>query len=440
MKPKLLPIYFDPGRDEGFDTQIQVLHNLLDGVAELLDPVPLGAVLPPADAVVFPQFLGEGYRRLEDFKAINLPILVITSEFGTMSMWDWELIDYLRNESVPTIAPYTLGQTKRVISALRVKRELSEVKFLVYQDNPGEGQQAPIFKRFYWWEDECVRRMVERFGVTIEKRSFKELGARAKALPDREAIATRDKMDVPVGGLSPQAMINATKMYLAVKSDLKADPGIRAVGMNCLNESHFANTTPCLAWNQLYKEDAMIWGCEGDIVSMLTQYILHRSLDAPTIMTNLYPFLMGDAALKHERISHFPTDIKGNPRDYILVAHCGYMGVVPQPFATEWKLRKKVLGIVDDEAHAIDARLPTGPITLAKMHPKFDRMTVAEGELEGYAQYPDSDCLNGGVIHIRDGHRLMKSLASHHYLLMTGLQMDDIDVISPIFGLRPQAI
>ena len=36
----------------------------------------------------------------------------------------------------------------------------------------------------------------------------------------------------------------------------------------------------------------------------------------------------------------------------ILAAHCGYLGVVPQPFATEWALRKKVLAIVNDNATA----------------------------------------------------------------------------------------
>ncbi|MCL4249827.1 MAG: hypothetical protein KJ065_16900, partial [Anaerolineae bacterium] len=47
----------------------------------------------------------------------------------------------------------------------------------------------PIFKRFYWWEDECSQRMLDKFGVTIERRSFREMGAAAKALPDSAAEA-----------------------------------------------------------------------------------------------------------------------------------------------------------------------------------------------------------------------------------------------------------
>jgi hypothetical protein len=116
------------------------------------------------------------------------------------------------------------------------------------------------------------------------------------------------------------------------------------------------------------------------------------------------------------------------------------MGVIPQPFATQWTLRKKVLAIVDENASAIDARIPTGPITLAKLHPSMDRMTVAEGTLTGYAQFPGSDCLNGGVIKIRDGRRLMDSLASHHYLLLVGHHLVDIQFLGKVFGLEIEEV
>jgi hypothetical protein len=114
--------------------------------------------------------------------------------------------------------------------------------------------------------------------------------------------------------------------------------------------------------------------------------------------------------------------------------------VVPQPFATEWNLRKKVLAIVDGDASAIDARLPEGPITLAKLHPDMKTITVVEGELTGYAQYPGSDCLNGGVIRVPNGHRLMTHLASHHYLLLTGHHLAGIESLGTVFDLSPKAL
>ena len=98
MKTRLVPVYFDPGRDSGFDDQVNTLRNLLAEEAEILAPVALGDPIPDAEAVVFPQMLGEAYRRLGDFKQIGLPLLIVTSEFGTISMWDWEIASYLRTE------------------------------------------------------------------------------------------------------------------------------------------------------------------------------------------------------------------------------------------------------------------------------------------------------------------------------------------------------
>jgi hypothetical protein len=151
-------------------------------------------------------------------------------------------------------------------------------------------------------------------------------------------------------------------------------------------------------------------------------------------MTTLYPFVLGSAALKHERITQFPA-VEAEPDNHILVAHCGYMGVIPQAFATSWTLRPKVLAIVDDNATAIDAQLPTGQVTLAKLHPGMDKMTVAEGDLTGYAHFPDSHCLNGGVIRVRDGHKFMQSLASHHYLLLVGHHRVATRLVGKVFGL-----
>jgi len=441
MKPRLIPLAF-PGRDADFDRQLANLHTLLAAEADILEPIPLGAPLPEAEAVVFPQVLGDAYRQLADFKAIPIPILFITSEFGTVSMWDWEIRSYLRAEGVETLAPYNLEQAGLICKALAVKRTLHEAKFLVYQDNPGEGFQASIFKRFYWWEDECIQRMQEKFGLAVVKKSFRELGASAKAIPDQQALEAWQPWEarLKVGDIYTQALLSAVKLYLAVKGEIERDPTIQAVGINCLNESQFSDTTPCLAWAMLHEEIGLTWGCEADLVSMLTMHLLHHAIgqkedgNTPLMMTNLYPFLMGQAALKHERIPDFPP--VEEPENHILAAHCGYLGVLPRCYAAEWALRKKVLAIVDQNASAIDARLPVGDITLAKVASNFRQFMAVEGYLEGYAQYPGSDCLNGAIVRVPDGRKLMEGLFSHHYVIMTGRCREEIGLLGKIFGLE----
>ena len=441
MKIRLIPLYFQSASDPDFANQLAALSKLLAEEAELLPPQPLGSTLPQADAVVFPQMLGEAFRRLDQFKTLGLPVLVITSEFGTVSMWDWEINQVLRSEGVTVIAPYDLDQARLACRLLALRKELRTAKFIVYQDNPGEGFQASIFKRFYWWEEECTARLKERFGLEIDRRSFRELGARAQSIPDAQARAAWGDWQgkVPLGDISDRALLSALKGYLAVKGDISAERSVLAAGINCLNESHFSDTTPCLAWNLLYEELGLVWGCEADTVAMLTKHLAIHGLGAKAMMTNLYPFLMGQAALKHERIPAFPP-VASQPENHILAAHCGYLGVVPQSFASEWALRRKVLAIVDENATAIDARLAAGPMTLLKLVPPFDRLSVVDGELEGYAGFPGSDCLNGAVLRVPNGPRLMKDLASHHYILLAGEYRAQVDLLGQLFGLKVERI
>jgi hypothetical protein len=439
MKAKLAPIYFKSADDPDFSAQLQRLHGLLADEAEILEPVMLGADLPETDGVIFPQMLGEAYRVLDKIQKLPQPLMIVTSEFGTVSMWDWEINSYLTAKGIKVIGPTSLEKTKQVCRAFALKRLLKRSKLLVFQDNPasGGGNQDEIFKRFYWWEPECIDAIEKKYGVSIVKKSFKKLAEDARAISDESAQMVWDqrKAATPVGNITNRAILSAVKTYMAVKVEIDKDPDIIAVGINCLNESMFSETTPCLAWNLLYEDQRMVWGCEADLVSMLTKVLVGKTLEVPFMMTNLYPFQMGNAALKHEHIPHFP-EVDDAPENYILAAHCGYLGVVPQSFSTEWKLKEKVLAIVDDNATAIDARLPEGDITLVKLMPPFDRWSVVEGNMPKYAQFANSHCLNGAVIRVPDGKRLVDDLVSHHYIITTGHNLNELEAVSKVFDLE----
>ncbi len=440
MLPRLLPVRF-PSSDAEFDAQLERLRALLGDVAEFLPAIDLLTDdAPPSEAVIYPQMLGDAFRHVEAMRVLDRPRLVITSEFGTMAMWDWEILRYLREEGVETFAPYELEAARTLCRALGLKRELAGTRFVVFQDDPGDGMQASIFKRFYWWEEECTQRILDRFGVRIEHRSFRALGEAAKGIPDAEADAAWERVRerTRLGEMPERSRRAAFKLYLAIKGSLGDDPTIGGAGINCLNESFFSDSTPCLAWNLLYEERGLTWGCEADTVSMLTQHLLHRALAAPLMMTNLYPFLMGQAALKHERIAAFP-DVE-HPEHHVLVAHCGYLGVLPESMSTTWTLRQKVLAIVDDDATAIDARLPEGPVTLAKLSPSLGTLSIIEGELVGYAQYPGSDCLNGGVIRVPNGPALMERISSHHAIVMQGHRPTEIRMLGRLFGMTVEEV
>lgn len=56
--------------------------------------------------------------------------------------------------------------------------------------------------------------------------------------------------------------------------------------------------------------------------------------------------------------------------------------------------------------------------------------------MKKYAQYKNSDRLNGSVIRVRHGHQLVISLTSHHYLILTGHHVVDICQIAKVFNLE----
>ncbi len=453
MKSRLVPLFFKTADRDEFDAQLKALKKLISDVAQFLEPVETGSHLPDADAVIFPQLVGEAYGKADVLKKTGLPMIVATSEFGTVKMWDWEIVNFFKTEGLNVFSPYNLGLTKKICKSLALKRSMKKTKFLVFQDNPGEGMQGDIFKRFYWWEKQCAERIQQKFGIQIVKKSFKKMGGEAQKISDGEAEEAWKNWNRLVGsskepsssagsaadaelkteGVSRRMLNSAVKVYMAVKREIEKEGAIRGVGINCLNESFYSDTTPCLAWNMLYEELGIMWACEADVMSLLTKFIIHTSLDAPIMMSNIYPFLMGPAALKHEKIDKFP-DVD-EPENHMLVVHCGYFGVVPRPFCTEWTLRPKVLAIVDDNATAIDGRMPVGPVTLAKLDPTLAKLQVIQGELTGYVRYPGTDCRNGALIRVKNGYNLMDRFYSHHNLIITGHRGVEIRLMARALGL-----
>lgn len=441
MKAILAPVYFraiNEREQKEFDSQLAVLKEMYQDVAEFLDPVAVGdPVSEEADAVVFPQMIYEAFRVSEQLKAYNKPMIVLTSRFGTVEMWDWEIVTYLREKGMNVFSPYNVELAKVIIRALAVKTKMKKgARFLMFQDSPGEGKQAYIFKRFYWYEKECTQRMADTYGIELMYRSWSEVAAEAKKVSDEEAVQLYEQWEVNQEDVSEKACLSAVKLYIAAKRVIEEIGGVEGVGCNCLNESMYSDTTPCLAWNMIFEKDDIIWACEGDTLTLLSTFILYRCLEAPIMMTNLYPFLVGMAALAHEKIDKFP-DID-DPDNHCLGVHCGYFGFAPRKFCTSWTMRPKVLEIVDENAIAVDAEFPKGDAILAKIYPDLKRLSIIEAEIEDYVGYPGSDCRKGALIRYKNGNgeEVMENLCSHHSLIIVGDQKAKMLQLAKVFGWK----
>lgn len=437
MKPRLLPVWLEEEPQDSFRNMLAELTRLAGDEVEWLAPVRVtDAAGIRCSAVVVPDMSGAAYRLLDAFARLKAPILVISTEFGTVSMWDWEIRDFLRRRGVETLAPTSEQEMHDLFRALGTRENLESATMLAYLDDLGGGKQPDIFKRFFWWEDECVDLIKQQFGTTVERRSFRGLVERANSIPEARvsAAVAAAEAEYPISSdLARRARMEALRLKLALSDELDETPNVIAAGINCLNESATAATTPCLAWSMLFEERGLIWGCESDLTSMLTKYLVWNSLQAPVMMTNLYPFLMGQAALKHEKIPYFPE--RPEPQNHILAAHCGYFGIVPKSWSTQWEIKPRVLEIVDENAHALDARFPEGDLTIVKISSTLDELTFTPAVLEDYEQYANSDCLNGAVLRVEDGYRYVEKLPSHHAVLAVGDIGRRVELVSDALGV-----
>lgn len=446
MKAILLPLYFteanerETGERQG---QLEALKTLYSDVADFLPEQPLGAPIPAGvDAILFPQMIGAIFSRRAELEKCTLPVIVLTSSFGTVEMWDWEIVSYLRLQmGLDVFAPYNIELAKVILRAISARRLMQGgVNFLMFQDDPGEGMQAYIFKRFYWWEAECTRAIENAFNIRIVYKSWKAVNERARQIPDAEAEVLWNKWAVPQEGVKLENVRKAVKLYMAIKEVIDATGNVFAVGANCLNESFHSDTTPCLAWNWVFEHDHIIWACEGDTVTLISKFILYSALQKPLMMTNIYPFLVGMAALKHEKIDTFP-DIADSD-NHALGVHCGYFGFAPESFCTHWIMRPKALAIINDNAIVIDCRMQCGPITMAKLRSDMKGITIIEAEIEDYVQYPGSDCRNGALIRYRNrsGHKVMEALSSHHAILIQGNITHELVQMAKVYGFSTEIL
>ncbi|MDD6882747.1 MAG: hypothetical protein PUD50_03470 [Eubacteriales bacterium] len=438
MKATLQPVIFAETNErerQEYQEQLARIQEMYGGEAKILPTVELGQPMDPsADAILFPQLIFAAFRHDDWMKAQTLPMVVITSRFGTVEMWDWEIVTYIRDLGLTVFAPYTENLAKTILRAIAVKTKLKTARFLIFQDSPGEGMQAYIFKKFYWWEKQSTEKIEQTFGCKLIYRSYRAVCEKAKAISDDEARAVAADWNLPMEDVPESAFLKNVKSYIAIKREIAEIGGVDGVGANCLNESFHSDVTPCLAWNMLFERDGLIWACEGDTLSMISAYILYHSLKMPVMMTNLYPFLVGMAALAHEKIQKFP-EIE-DPDCHALGVHCGYFGFAPRSFCSCWTARPKVLEIVQPDSCAVDCCFPKGKATLAKIYPGFEKLSVIGAEIEDYVEYPGSDCRRGALIRYDNGHQVMDNLCSHHSLVISGDAKPELHQIARVFGFR----
>ena len=441
-KTKVVPLRFleADNSEAEFNRILDALKEIYKNEVEFLEPAIAGdEITKEADAVLFPVMWTNVYTEIDKLiNTIHVPVIVLTTTVGVSLMFDWEAVAYMKQKGLQVFNPHSVELAKTIFKAIALKREMKHQKFLVFHDSKGEGLIAEQFKIFYWWNDECIQDMKKQFGINVVHKSYKALGEKAKAISDEDARKEMTRWDFHEEVPYARPVLAAIKMFMAIRDEVDVEGDVVGCGVNCLNEGFYSDTTPCLAWSLLYQDRGVMWVCESDTSSLMTQYLIGSTIDSAIFTTNIYPFLSGMPALSHEKIQSFP-DVE-DPDNHALLVHCGYLGCVAEKMAKKWTLRPPVLGwhswdIVGENSIVIDVEVEKGNITLCKLHGDFKGIFVEKGILEEYVQYPGSDCRNGGLIKVPDGYKLMEQICSHHVIVTTGKRSNQIKAVAEIFGL-----
>jgi hypothetical protein len=440
-KAKIVPLRFREADEKEFYRILEALKEIYKEEADFMEPAVLGEELSgQADAVLLPVMWTNVYTEMDVLlNTVKLPVIVITTEVGVSLMFDWEGVAYMKSKGLQVFHPHSKELARTVFRALALKRDMRNQKFLVFHDSKGEGLIEEQFKIFYWWNEECEKSIKDSFGITIVHKSYKELGERAKKISDDSAREEMKRWDFHEEVPYERPVLAAIKLFMAIRNEVDAEGNVVGCGVNCLNEGFYSDTTPCLAWSLLYQDRGVMWVCESDTSSLMTQYLVGSTIDGAVFTTNIYPFLSGMPALSHEKIQKFP--VVEDPDDHALLVHCGYLGCIAQSMCVKWTLRPPVLGwhswnIVGEDSIVIDAEIDKGDITLCKLHHDFHGIFTEKAVLEEYVQYPGSDCRNGGLVRVPDGYKLMENIKSHHVIVISGKRVNQIKAVAEIFNLE----
>ena len=69
-----------------------------------------------------------------------------------------------------------------------------------------------------------------------------------------------------------------------------------------------------------------------------------------------------------------------------------------------------------------------------------ENAVMIEAELTGYVQYEDSDCLNGGIIRVKDGRKFVDEVVSHHYVIISGHHRPAFEMLAGVFDYELEVI
>lgn len=294
----------------------------------------------------------------------------------------------------------------RTLNALNLKKEIKDKKFGLLGDPS------------YWLiaSTPDLNLVKERFGITVEKypienfiEDYKKINFDEEII--EEKLVSLKKGLIKIVDIDDQEIKKAIKVYLLLEKLIK-EKNWDLISMECFRIINPLNTTGCLALS-LLNDLGVISGCEGDIPSTLTMYLLKK-------LTGKTPFMGNISGILRE----------GEKNIDIILSHCTVpLSIVNNYLLTTHFETKKGVGIKGYFTKNIGTLVRIGGENLDKIF--FSRCKIVENLND------ENMCRTQIVLNVKDGkdYFLKKPLGNHH-IFVIGDYGEELETVAKIFDFK----
>ncbi len=259
--------------------------------------------------------------------------------------------------------------------------------------------------------------MKKKFGPEIVHLDQYQIIKKMEEIPQEEAhkinSSIKDIAEIP-NAISENDLILSSKMYLAFKALIEENE-LDALSVKCQYElSQLFRHTPCVALSLLGNE--LTASCEGDLLTVLTQLILH--------------YITGGI------VSY--VDIHGVSEGRVMAASCGFA-----PFGLSEKGRCRIDKWGWESFNGIlnTSELKKGRVTIARASrsPAGFKMHVAAGNSVQKSEWNEVGCPpfpGTDVVLYGDAEEFVKELVSNHYALVFDDVRGELEVLCGMLGVH----
>ncbi|MBO5668642.1 MAG: hypothetical protein J6S43_05910 [Lentisphaeria bacterium] len=355
--------------------------------------------------------------------------------FDEPDFWKWSATDMLRALGVTVYLVNNCHEGVTLIKAMAVKKFLASSRMVVF------GKQ-----NFPWNVHAAGKFIRESFGTELIVKPLEAFRKAGENFTEKELLAFWEQHSARYLDQVPdrRELLTALRTYFGIRAILDAEKAC-GFGVNCYGELIIEGSrdVPCLA-QCLAREEGFIAACDGDFCAMLNMAMVTFLLDAPCMMSNLYPLNYIGALTEH-----FGDPLAAKPeyavygRNLARLAHCGYVGVVSPEMVPGGRARLSDWGGTyelkrDGKGCGVDSDLAgKQEFTGMELHFNGKDMVLVHGEiLESTRHAGMPHCESSALLRFDDLDFFVRHVSREHIVVTYGDRRRELEILAQVLGVN----